>query len=294
MTKKWMAINVMLLLCAGLLCWQLYVSAKGFNIANDPAQIQAVKKKAGPEGGLPPQQTPAKYSAPEYAVIPAQNLFSEARKLDSQTQPAAPPAPEPMRTYPVITSIVISGSSRVATIIDPASQNRQGAGRVQQTIRPGDTFQGYVATDISEDGILFELGTNREFIRIHDPSKRPGPGGKTPILATRIVNFGAGAAAGVAGGSPAIVAGSAATAARGIPTPAASTPGRGGAVPIGGQGGGRAAQQRQQESSGGVPVQGAVPQTWNQTVDSQGRIIINSPFGAFPVPTQPPQQVIKK
>ena len=290
MTKKWIAINVMLLLCAGLLCWQLYVSAKRFNIESDPSQIQAVKKKAGPEGGLPPSQAPVKYSAPAFAVIPAQNLFSESRKVEVQAQPVAPPAPEPMRTHPVITSIVISGSSRVATIVDPSGQNRQGAARVPQRIRPGDTFQGYVATDITADGILFESGTNREFIPIHDVSKRPAPGGKTPILATRVVNFGPGQAAGGQGTGAAVVGGATAQAARGIPAPAAGTSARG-TQAGGGQTSGRGVT-RPQESPAAVQIQGGQPQTWNQTVDPQGRVIINSPFGSFPV--QQPPQVIKK
>jgi hypothetical protein len=269
MTKKWIAINLLLLLGAGLLGWQLYVSAKKFNAENDIARIQVSKKKTA-SGGLP--------------SVPAAKTYNEA-KTEAPVVVETPP----LDVKPIITSIVIAGSSRIATIVDPSSPNMGGAVRRAPTLQPGDTYRGYVVTDITEDGLVLELGTRREIIPIHDPAKHPKQGSKTPILATRVVNFGPGTAGSTAGASPAIVTSTAAASTR---PGASTTPG----------GGGRATQQgnpAQQPGGGrGRGAQGVmqmdVPRTWNQTVDSEGRVIINSPFGAFPVQQTPPTPPIKK
>jgi hypothetical protein len=288
MTKKWIAINLLLLLGAGLLGWQLYVSAKKFNAENDIARIQVSKKKTA-SGGLPSVPAAKTYNEGEFGIIPAQNLFAESRKLEAKTEAPVVVETPPLDVKPIITSIVIAGSSRIATIVDPSSPNMGGAVRRAPTLQPGDTYRGYVVTDITEDGLVLELGTRREIIPIHDPAKHPKQGSKTPILATRVVNFGPGTAGSTAGASPAIVTSTAAASTR---PGASTTPG----------GGGRATQQgnpAQQPGGGrGRGAQGVmqmdVPRTWNQTVDSEGRVIINSPFGAFPVQQTPPTPPIKK
>jgi len=289
MTKKWIAINLLLLLGAGLLGWQLYVSAKKFKADNDIAKIQVSKKRPAP-GGLAPSPAGKKYNEGEFGIIPAQNLFAEARKLDAKTEAPVVVETPALDVKPIITSVVIAGSSRIATIIDPSSPNVGGAARRAPTLQPGDTFRGYVVTDITEDGLVLELGTRREVIPIHDAAKHPKQGGKTPILATRVVNFGPGTAGGGAGAAPAIVTSTAAASAR--PGASSATPGSGG----------RATQQgNPAQQMGGGRGRGAqevmqmdVPRTWNQTVDSQGRVVINSPFGAFPVQQTPPTPPIKK
>jgi len=82
MAKKWIAVSIVLLVVAVLLARQLYVSVERFNAENDPQKIQPrrdLKQKKALEGELRPPQPPRKYNASDFAVIPAQNLFSEFR-----------------------------------------------------------------------------------------------------------------------------------------------------------------------------------------------------------------------
>jgi len=293
MTKKWIAINLILLLGAGLLGWQLSRSVRQFNTANDPARIQPAKKMGALEGGLPAPQAPPRYADSEFAGIATQNLFAESRKLEEVVDTPAPVETRPLDIKPILTGVILTGARRMAVIVDPSSGN--AAGRQKQTILvPGDTFRGFTVTDITATRMVLELGTQREVIPLFDFSKRQAQAGKTPIVATRIVSFDTGQTVG-AGGAPTAVAAAptAATRQGGAASPAgrANQPGN-----TGGQPGGRGNAQRGQPGPGPAQVPaGMQPQLWNQSIDSQGRVIINSPFGAFPVPNQnPPPQVIKK
>jgi hypothetical protein len=271
MTKKWIAINLMLLLCAGLLGWQLQVSIKRFKADNNLAKIQPIRKKSGPESGLPPLQPPRKYGEPEFSAIYAQNLFAESRKLeenvDTSQQPVTRPLPNPP---PILVGVIISGSQRMALISDP-SAGRGNVGRRTQTMRLGDTYQDYVVTDISDEGMVLEYGPSRQVIPLSDTSK-PAQIGKTPILATRIVNFGPAAQGGTSMAATGISS-------RATPAPAAAGGSR--ANPQGGvvavqQPGARGANPAAQ----GVPGQGFLYQ--NQYYDANGAVVTATPFGPLP------------
>jgi hypothetical protein len=297
MTKKWIAINLALLLGAGLLGWQLVGSVKRFDAANDIAKIVPEKKKAGLEGGLPPLQTPKKYTDAEFGVIAAQNLFAESRKPEDKVDASAPLEAPPLDVRPILKGVIISGAERMAIITDPAQGNANAA--QTRTMRPGDSYRGFILTDIRDENggsMVLELGTRKEIIPLYDASKRLLQGGKTPILATRIVNFGPSQGQGVQGGVPAVV-----TASSTAPGRQVAAPGSGGGAVVrpntpaaaAQPGGGRGGPARGVQAPQQMPmVQG---QTWNQTVDSQGRVFINSPFGQIPVQTQaPPPPAVKK
>ncbi|MGA2261877.1 MAG: hypothetical protein ABSH28_10605 [Acidobacteriota bacterium] len=291
MTKKWTAINLMLLLGAGLLAWQLNVSVKLFNTSNSISnlvRIQPAKKKGAADGGLSQLQLTKKYTDAEFAVIPAQDLFAESRKLEEKTVDTPPPPPEArvLDIKPILVGVIVSGSQRLAMINDPAPANTPNARRTQN-IRLGDNYRGFVVTDITDNGMVLEYGTSREVIPLYDTAK-PTQGGKTPIIASRVVNFGA--ATGAPGQMGMVVTSASAGRPGAPPFPGSS----GGARVV--QPGGGANQQRAtvpigQQSQQLPAVQAPAPTgVWNQTVDSQGRIIMNSPFGAFPLPNQPAQQ----
>ena len=295
MAKKWIAINLALLLTAGFLGWRLVGSVKNFDAANDVSKIVPDKQKAELEGGLPPLQQAKNRSEAEFAVISTQNLFAEARKLADPLEASAPPEVPALDLKPILRGVIIAGSDRKAMIVDPSS----GAGNAakSQTMRLGDSYRGYIVTDITENHLVLELGTRREIIPLYDASKRPAQGGKTPLIATRIVNFGpAQAQAGSPGASPSVVSASATPPAR----QGAQPPGGGPAVrPAqvvtpgqlagGGRGGGRG-----QAMPAGTQMQLNPGQGWNQTVDAQGRVFINSPFGQIPVQTQTTTPATKK
>jgi hypothetical protein len=174
-------------------------------------------------------------------------------------------------------------------INDPAGATAQGS-RKAQTVRLGDNYRGFVVTDITESGMVLEYGASREVIPLYDTAKPP-QSGKTPILATRVVNFGAGPVGGGTLVTPSSVStaaaspgrlGSAAPPATGtqrsVAPPANAVPARGftGTGPQG-------------QAGGGPAITGASQGTnWNQGVNSQGQTVINSPFGQFTVPASTP------
>lgn len=285
MTKKWIAVNLMLLLCAGLLGWQLRVSVKRFKADNDLAAIQPTKKRSVPDSGLPPQPSAGKYDEPEFAAIYNQNLFAESRKLevnvDTSQQPATKPLPNPP---PVLVGVMISGSQRVALISD-SSASRTSTLRRTQTMRLGDTYQDYVVTEITDNGMVLEYGPNRQVIPLSDSSK-PAQTAKTPNQLTRVVSFGQ-----AASGATAM------TAATGISSRATSTPSPAGtsrASPQAQQPAARGANQAGQQMQA-VPGQGTLYP--NQFIDAQGRVVTGTPFGVLPQPVQvspASQQPVKK
>lgn len=260
MTKKWIAINLLLLLITGLLGWQLHISIDRFGVENDLAKIQPVRdmKQRVAEGVLPPLPPPKRYAAAEFAVVPEMNVFSEFRAREEKPVVAAVPETPPLAQKPVLVGVSLTGNQQLASILDPVSPP-QGPGRRAQLKRIGDMYQGYVITDITMDHIVLESGTRREIIPLHEGSKRP-QGGKTPILSTRVVSFGGG---GTSGGSPVVVAGSAvaakpapaSTVSIGQPASPANTP--------------RPATQQGRQTPGNPPQPAAAP---------SGNII-RTPFG---------------
>jgi len=284
MRKKWVVLNVGLLLMAVFLVWQLRASIYRFNADNDLARVQPAKdlKKGSAEETLPPLQPPVRYDSAKYQAIPDQNLFSESRTKEEKVDVAAVPEVPPLTVRPVLVGVMASGDKRMALIVDPSAS---GSGRKTHTKRLGDTYQGYTVTDITESKMVLENGGRREVIPLFDGSKRPGQGGKTPVIATRVVSFGAGPAS--AGGISAQKATPAAAAAARPTAAAASVPVGTSAAPASpaAQQGGivRGAQGRQ---TMGAP-QGGQPA--GESTDSQGRTVIRTPFGDIVRP-KPPNQ----
>ena len=282
MTKKWIAINLILLAVAVLLGWQLNNAVKRFEAENDTAKVQPPKKKASPDAGLPAVQPPRKFSETEFAAIRDQNVFAEVRRSDEPTDAAAanPTVTMELKDKPVLLGVVVSGSQRMAMIMDPTAAGAR-SGRVTQTMRLGDNYRGFVVTDIREKEMVLEFGSSKEIIPLYDPSKQR-QSGKTPILSTRVVSFGPAPSGGTAVASATTSGRPAAQ-----QTPASTTQGRGQtANPSQQPAGGRGAVQ----GTGQPAVQAYPPTTLypNQYIDSQGRIVTQSPFG--PIIQNPPQQ----
>lgn len=273
MTKNWIAVSACLMLISGLLGWQLYVAAKRFGAENDLSKMQPVtdvKQRIAPEGGIPPLQPPRGYNAAEFAAIPNQNVFSETRTRDDKTD-AQPVVQVPeLNPKPTLIGVIISGNQRQALIIDPTI----GGTRLAATKRPGDVYQGYVITDITESQMVLENGPRREIIPLFDGTKHTAQAGKTPILATRVVSFGAG---GTSGAAQPIVMSAGSSAARPSGSGQAS-------VPIGSP---RTVVQPNQQAQ---PQQSRPGAPANQGVDAQGWQVIRTPFGDYraPLPPKPP------
>ncbi len=281
MRKKWVFLNVGLLLTTAFLGWHLRTSIYRFKADNDLARIQPAKdlKKGSADETLPPLQSQARYDPAQYQTIPDQNLFSESRAKEEKADVAAVPEVPPLTVRPVLVGVVASGDKRMALIVDPATS---GSGRKTHTKRLGDTYQGYTITDISESKMVLENGGRREIIPLYDGSKRPGQGGKTAVIATRVVSFGAGSSSpgGISAPKPTPAAAAARPAAASATAPAGATPA---AAATAAQQSGivRGAQGRQ------IVPQGS--QSSGETMDNQGRTVIRTPFGDIVRP-KPPNQ----
>ncbi len=272
MTRNWIAVNLVLLLIAAFLGWQLRISVYRFEAENDLARLQPVqdpKQKITQEGGLPPLSPPRRYNAGEFANIPGQNLFSETRTKEEKVEAPVVVEIPALQVKPVLVGVTISSSQRLASIIDPALA---GATRKTQTKRVGDTYQGYTITDITQNQMVLESGTRREIIPLFDAAKHPVQAGKTPIQATRIVAFGGGpsAAGGVAAPVSAVVSRSASS-----PSPkigGSMTP-----SPAGAQSG--IARTAAQQQSGRQEPGNVQQPTIGERTNEQGQRVIRTPFG---------------
>ncbi len=208
MTKKWIAINLLLLAITAELGWQLRVAIRHFKAQNSVAKIQPapdLKKMMLPEKQAPKAFSPAKYNAAEFAVIPEKNVFADIRSKEEVVVNLAPPEPPPLTVKPILVGITIADNERKASIIEPGAAmvpNDRG-GRRAQFKKIGDVYQGYTITEIQQDHIVLTSGTRREVIPLREGAKK-ATGGKTPILSTRVVPIGQGS---IVGGTPISVGG---------------------------------------------------------------------------------------
>ncbi len=286
MSRTWIAVNLVLLMIAAFLGWQVRLAKDRFNADNNLGRLQPtkdLKEKMNQEGDVPLLPPPKVISPAEFAVIPEKNLFSDTRAKEEKVEvPVAVEIPQLLQK-PILVGVTMSGSQRLAMIVDSAAA---GNARKTQTRRVGDTYQGYTVTDITQNQMVLEYGPRREVIPLFDASKHPVGGGKTAIQPTRIVAFGAGAAGAAPPG--ATISPNVAAITGGPPRPA----GTANISPIGGS---TSASGAQSGINRGSPQQGKVaPATpnqtapsWNESTDSQGRRVIRTPFGDVVRPNPP-------
>jgi hypothetical protein len=216
--KKWIAINLLLLATAVLLGMQLRKSILQFGTENSLTKIQPTGDLKGKllQEKLPAGMSPPKiYNPAEFSIISDKNLFSDSRSKEEKVDNTAPPETPPLAQKPILVGITITEAERKASIIDvtaPADQQNR-----RESIRKiGDVYQGYTITEIAPDRIILESGTRKEVIPLREGTKR-GSGGKTPIISTRVVPFGAG---GTTGGATVSVSTSSSPGAPPVVTPA--------------------------------------------------------------------------
>jgi len=191
MTKKWMAINLLLLVIAGLLGWRLHASMERFYAENNLEKVQPIRdvKKTMIRGKSIPQPSPAKnFTSAEFEIIAEKNIFSDTRSRDDQVEDTIAPQSPPLAQKPFLVGVIFEGSEKRALIVDPAV-SVQNKSRPTETKRVGDVYQGYTITSIESNHIVLESGERKEIIPLHEGSKRK-QAGKTPILSTRVVSFG--------------------------------------------------------------------------------------------------------
>ena len=124
MTKKWIAITLLLFVVTGLLGWRLYVSVMRFNADNDLSKIQPVrdiKQKMAQDKSLPRLAPPVSRAPSEFATVPENNVFSETRTREEKTDGAASMETPPLTQKPILVGVSIVDNQKRASIIDPAN-----------------------------------------------------------------------------------------------------------------------------------------------------------------------------
>jgi hypothetical protein len=287
MIKNWIALNIVLLLVAGSLGWQLHLGIDRFNTQNDLAKIVPVrdlKQIDAQEGKLRPITQARRINATEFSIVPEKNVFSPLRTREAKVDVAVVQEIPPLTQKPILVGVTISGNQRMASIIDSGRQT--SGSRKSQIKKLGDIYQGYTITDITADQMVLEAGTRKEIIPLHMGSKKSTQSGKTPVVATRVISIGPGGTAGqgsaiLSAGASRSSAGSAAQAAsassaRGsrastTPQSAVST-----ASDQPSRGGGRSAPSQTQTVA---PASQNQPGRGTSGGDSQGTRVIHTPFG---------------
>jgi hypothetical protein len=196
MAKKWIAINLLLLVIAGLLGWELRASILRFNDENNPAKIRptraakpaTIPPKPGASGKLEKGQAPE-----DFSIIMQKNIFSETRGNEEVVEAPRPPEPPKLTQKPILVGTIIFDNQYKALIIDPTSTT--SGIRRPEIKRIGDVYRGFTITGIYADHIVLENGTRPEIIPLHEGTKKAQQG-RTPIAATRVVAFGGGAMSG--------------------------------------------------------------------------------------------------
>jgi hypothetical protein len=199
MTKKWIAINLLLLLFAGLLGLLLKSSVSRFKQDNSLKKIRPARQANLKIVDLTPQ-TVKPLNVAEFSAIPEKNIFTESRSKE-EVQAAPVEAPPPPLQNPILVGTLISGKNKIASIIDPASSGAaQGVKRRSdiQDKKIGDVIQGYTVTDITSEHMVLEFGKRQVVIRLHEGIKR-ADGGKTVTSPTRVIAIGGAGGASVGG-----------------------------------------------------------------------------------------------
>lgn len=200
MTKRWILLNLVLLVVAVLLAWQLRNTIRRFDQETDLAAIKpATHLKPGERQDTDPLplKPPRQYNPAEFASVVNQNVFSETRTNPKDEEPPAAVVeqiPE-LKNKPILVGVILDENQRFATIVPSGLPGPPpGPGRRRsQTIRLGDVYQGYTVVDITDDKMVLAYGSRTEIIQLGDSTRQMGKGAKTPIIASRVVNFGGGA-----------------------------------------------------------------------------------------------------
>jgi hypothetical protein len=205
MTKKWIAINLLLLTVSGLFGWYFLKSVAAFRLRNNTENIrprQNAQPITSPDAVLSLQESYRRYNPAELSVITEKMVFSKDRsniEVKPKTDPPPTPVVPALTPKPILQATLISDNERVALIIDPG--DAPGTRRRAQVKRIGDNYKGYILTHITAEDIVFEAGTRRETIPLHQGFKQP-LSKKTSIQEIRIVSIGDGKSNGTTGRTP--------------------------------------------------------------------------------------------
>ena len=199
MAKKWIALNVLLLLAAFGLARELYQQYEQFKTKTDPVKIEpvfvenqtALKTASGVSTDTSVEK-PVQQDDDDYFIISENTLFSDTRGL-GETSPnvALQPVP-PLNPKPVLVGTIMIDGMYTASIIDPGTQQPRGGPINTETRRIGDFYRGYKITEIEAEQMALENGGRREVISLNRNSRRQPQNARAAAVGARVVSIGPG------------------------------------------------------------------------------------------------------
>ena len=288
MAKKWIAINLVLLVAVIMLGRELRYSVQAFITENNPVRIQPTSEErqaVGDTAAIAGKED--LFANVDYSTISDHTIFSDLRGKDVVEPAVAAPPMQPMaqNQRPILVGTIMVDDNYQALMIDPTTPVRGGR-RIPETRRIGDVYRGYTITRIAAGQVVMENGARSETIEFSSNPQRPVvPNVRAAAGATRVVPIGPG---GTGGSGITVVTTATQTPVRNVPA-AQNTPVRPGA-PVGNQqnisvvNGGAVANRQpaaiQQEEI--APTAPQPPQT-----------IQNQPQPAKPAPGRGQQRIIR-
>ena len=226
MARKWILLNLLLLVAALGLARELYRQYERFETNSNPVKIntafvdgQTAAKAAPGASADASAETPVRGNDDDYLIIAENTLFSETRGRREQDTEAALQSIPPLNPKPLLVGTVMIDGQYVASVIDPATQNARG-GNVQintETRRVGDVYRGYQITSIEAEQMVLENGGRREVIQLtRNLRRQTAQPARSAAAPARVVPIGPG---GKSSGSVVVTT-------AGIPAPGRTAPGR--------------------------------------------------------------------
>lgn len=215
MAKKWIALNILLLLAAFVLGRELYRQYEQFKTENDLAKTeqasvenQATVKTASDASVDASMEMPAQRDG-DFSIISARTLFSDTRGVDENEESVAAQLVPPLNPRPVLVGTIMIDGEYTASVIDPATQQARSGQTNPEARRVGDSYRGYEITGIEPEQMVLENGGRREVIPLNRTARRAQTARPvTAAGATRVIPIGP--AGGKGGGITVITASSAA------------------------------------------------------------------------------------
>ena len=223
MAKKWIALNILLLIAVAMLAQELYRQYGQLNARIDPAKIAPV---------IPENQSAAKTASgtsldnfmetsdsrdADYFIISEKTLFSDLRGNEEIIQGgvAAKVAPLP-NPKPVLVGVVMIDGQYAATVRSQgATTQARGAQIPTETWRVGDFYRGYRVESIAPDQVILENSGVREVIPMNRVARPAQQAVRQVAAAAPVISIGPG---GTASGALTVSTASAPASGRGAQT----------------------------------------------------------------------------
>ena len=226
MAKKWIALNILLLVAVVMLGQELYQQYEQLKTRIDPAKIEPVSPenqtaaKTASGGSLDAFMETPDNSDVDYFIISEKTLFSDLRGNEEMVQRSATPKVAPLpNPKPVLVGVVMIDGQYAATVrTQAATTQARGAQIPTETWRVGDFYRGYRVESIAPDQVILENSGARETIPLNRVTRPAQQAVRQATFAANVIPIGPG---GTASGALTVSTAAAPTAGRGAPVNAA-------------------------------------------------------------------------